>query len=311
VILNPSLTLVKTLEAVPPQMFESLILIILGGCMSEQGKLYLVGTPIGNLSDISPRALEVLGSVDFIAAEDTRVTLKLLSRFNIKKALISCREHNIRQKSAEIAERLMNGESCAVVTDAGMPCISDPGEELVSECAERGIEVIVIPGPSALIAALSVSGLPTERFSFEGFLSINKRSRAERLNEVKDSRATLIFYEAPHKLIYTLKDLLAALGNRKIAVCRELTKIHEEVKRGKIADLLAFYETEKPRGEFVLVVEGKTLEKLPEISISDAVESAMKLLEKGTGTSEMAKQIARQTGHKKSEIYKLINEVRK
>ena len=184
-------------------------------------KLYVVGTPIGNLSDMSPRALEVLRTVNFIAAEDTRVTMKLLTHFGIHNELISCYEHNIREKSEYIANRIAGGESCAIVTDAGMPCISDPGEELVRLCAERGIDVVAVPSPTAAMTAIAISGLPTSRFSFEGFLSVTKKQRTAHLEEIKDYKYTMIFYEAPHKLINTLNDLYDTLGDRRVALCRE------------------------------------------------------------------------------------------
>ena len=193
------------------------------------GILYVVGTPIGNLSDFSPRAVETLAKVDFIAAEDTRVTLKLLNHFDIKKEMVSYYEHNKRQRGEIICQRILNGENCAIVTDAGMPAISDPGEDLVALCYELGIEVQSVPGPTAFATALAISGLPTGRFTFEGFLSVNKKSRREHLEEVKDEKRTMIFYEAPHKLIYTLNDMHKVFGNRNIALVRELTKIHEQV----------------------------------------------------------------------------------
>ncbi len=196
-----------------------------------KGTLYLVGTPIGNLSDISKRALEVLNGVSFIAAEDTRVSLKLLSRFHISKELISYHEHNRKKRGHEIIRRLLEGESCALITDAGMPAISDPGEEVVRLCRENNLPVSVIPGPSALIAALSVSGMFSGRFTFEGFLSTAKKQRKEHLEEIKDFKHTLIFYESPHKLKTTLHDLLEFLGDREITICRELTKVHEELPR--------------------------------------------------------------------------------
>ena len=271
-------------------------------------KLYLVGTPIGNLGDLSPRAVEVLKNADFIAAEDTRVTLKLLTHFGIQKPLVSCYEHNIRRRSEEIIARILNGETCAAVTDAGMPCISDPGEELVRMCAERGIEVVAIPGPTAAMTALAISGLPTGRFSFEGFLSVTKRSRSEQLNEIKDQRQTLIFYEAPHKLKQTLKDLLEALGDRRISLCRELTKVHEEVIRGTISEMIALYESKEPRGEYVLVVEGASAPPQAEETLEDAVNAALELIEAGEKPSEACRQIAAKSAFSKSLIYKGVLE---
>ena len=269
-------------------------------------KLYVVGTPIGNLSDMSPRALEVLESVDFIAAEDTRVTLKLLTHFDIHKPLVSYYEHNLREKGVYIVGRIMNGETCAVVTDAGMPCISDPGEDLVRLCAERGIEVNVVPSPTAAMSALAISGLPTSRFSFEGFLSVTKKQRNAHLDEIKDYKHTLIFYEAPHMLKNTLDDLYSALGNRRISLCRELTKIHEEVLRGTISEMVEYYKDKTPKGEYVLVVEGKTPEEETEGTIEDAVEYARKETENGKKVSEACKEAAKKYGFSKSEIYNAI-----
>lgn len=266
--------------------------------------LYIVGTPIGNLSDFSPRAVETLNKVDFIAAEDTRVSLKLLTHFGIQKPLISYHEHNLRERGEYIIGRIENGESCAIVTDAGMPCISDPGEDLVRLCAERGIEMHVVPSPTAAMSALAISGLSTSRFSFEGFLSVTKKQRQSHLNEIKNFRRTLIFYEAPHKLIYTLEDLLENLGDRRIALCRELTKIHEEVLRGKISEMLEYYKEKSPKGEYVLIVEGATEEEAEqEITLEKACEMAQQLVENGKKASEAAKEIAKLTGFSKSEIY--------
>ncbi len=270
-------------------------------------KLYVVGTPIGNLSDMSPRALEVLSSVDFIAAEDTRVTLKLLTHFGIKKPLISYYEHNLREKGDMIADRIAAGETCAIVTDAGMPCISDPGEDLVRICAGRGIEINVVPSPTAAMSALAISGLPTSRFSFEGFLSVTKKQRKEHLDEIKDYKRTLIFYEAPHKLKNTLEDLLEALGDRRISLCRELTKIHEEVLRGTISDMIKYYEDKPPKGEYVLIVEGAPEKSEDTIyNIEDAAEYARKEIEAGKKASDACKEAAKKFGFNKSEIYSLV-----
>lgn len=266
--------------------------------------LYIVGTPIGNLSDFSPRAVETLNKVDFIAAEDTRVSLKLLTHFGIQKPLISYHEHNLRERGEYIIGRIENGESCAIVTDAGMPCISDPGEDLVRLCAERGIEMHVVPSPTAAMSALAISGLSTSRFSFEGFLSVTKKQRQSHLNEIKNFRRTLIFYEAPHKLIYTLEDLLENFGDRRIALCRELTKIHEEVLRGKISEMLEYYKEKSPKGEYVLIVEGAPEEETEQkITLEKACEMAQQLVENGKKASEAAKEIAKLTGFSKSEIY--------
>ena len=205
------------------------------------GKLYLVGTPIGNLGDMTYRAVETLKNADFICAEDTRVTAKLLNHFEIKKPLVSYHEHNARQAGEGICSRILAGEDAAIVTDAGMPCISDPGEQLVKLCAEKGITVEVVPGPTAAMSAVAISGLDTSRFQFEGFLPVPKKQRHLRLAAVKDSTATLIFYEAPHKLRGTLDDLLSFLGDRKISLCRELTKLHEEVIRTTLSEAVSYY----------------------------------------------------------------------
>lgn len=271
------------------------------------GILYVVGTPIGNLGDLSPRAVEALGSVDFIAAEDTRVTLKLLNHFEIKKPMISYFEHNKRERGDLICDRIENGENCAIVTDAGMPCISDPGEELIKQCAERNIRTIVVPGPSAVISALAVSGLTTGRFTFEGFLSTSKKSRNDHLEQLKSEKRTMIFYEAPHKLAQTLKDMYGAFGDRKISIVREITKIHEEVIRTTLADAVESFGDGSLKGEIVLVLEGKpdNIEE-KEFTLEEAAALANKFLAEGNSTSESAKQAAKITGFKKNEIYKLI-----
>lgn len=267
------------------------------------GTLYVVGTPIGNLSDISERALETLSAVDFIAAEDTRVTLKLLNRFEIKKPLVSFHEHSTRSSMEATVSRLRNGESCAVVTDAGMPCISDPGEELVKLCYENDIAVRVVPGPSAVISALAVSGLSTSRFSFEGFLSVTKKQRFEHLEAVRNYPNTMIFYEAPHKLISTLKDMLECFGDRRIALCRELTKIYEEVIRLTLSQALEYYSNKSPKGEFVLVIEGAAQESSEELTMDEALELVENLIEKGERAIDACKAVAKETGFKKSELY--------
>ncbi len=220
------------------------------------GKLYVVSTPIGNLGDFSPRALETLRSVEFIAAEDTRVGAKLLNHFGIKKPQISYYEHNRRQKGELLARRMEAGESCALITDAGTPAVSDPGTDLVAVCAERGIEVVAVPGCCAAVAALSISGMDCGRFTFEGFLSTNKKSRREHLDELRTEKRTMVFYEAPHKLLRTLADMLEALGDRPVALCREITKLHEEVIRTTLAQAVQRYTEAPPKGEFVLVVGG-------------------------------------------------------
>lgn len=270
------------------------------------GQLTLVGTPIGNLSDFSPRAVEALRACDFIAAEDTRVTLRLLNHFDIKKPLVSYYEQNKRQRGEQICGRLLAGDNGVLVSDAGMPAISDPGEDLVALCAAQGIPVGVVPGPTAMATALTVSGLPTGRFCFEGFLSMNKRSRREHLKELVSERRTMVFYEAPHKLPSTLEDLLTALGDRRIALVRELTKIHEEVIRTTLAAAAARYRQEAPRGEFVLVVEGAPKEEEPASTLEEAVAEARALVEAGLSPSEAAKKAAAETGLKKGDIYRLL-----
>ena len=273
--------------------------------MSICGILYVVGTPIGNLEDMSPRAVRTLGEVDFIAAEDTRVTLKLLNHFDIKKPMISYYEHNKKQKGEIICQRILNGESCAIVTDAGMPCISDPGEELIRQCAEYNIKTVVIPGPSAVISALAVSGLITGRFTFEGFLSVNKKSRKSHLQELANERRTMIFYEAPHKLSQTLKDFYEFFGDRQLSIVREITKIHEEIIRTTTKEAAEKYADGSLKGEIVLVLAGLLQEEVKEeYSLADAVELARQLIEKGEKTSDAAKQAAAVTGFKKNEIYK-------
>lgn len=268
------------------------------------GMLYLVGTPIGNLGDISSRALRVLGEVDFIATEDTRVSVKLLNHYGIKKPLVSYYEHNSRERGREILARLQAGESCALVTDAGMPCISDPGEELVALCAACSVPVTVVPGPSAALSALALSGLPTGRFTFEGFLSVQPGRRRKHLMEIKDEPRTLVFYEAPHKLRATLADLLEALGDRRVALARELTKLHEEVLRLTLSQAVSYYEEKAPRGEYVLVVEGAPPAEPEQISLAEAVELTRRMQDQGVPLSRAAKDVSRRTGHRKGELYK-------
>ena len=274
------------------------------------GKLILVGTPIGNLNDMSPRAVKALEEADFIAAEDTRVTMKLLNHFGIRKPLISYFEHNKRQKGKYIVDRILSGEACVLVSDAGMPAISDPGEELVAQCLEQNVKITVVPGPSAVVSAVAISGLTTGRFTFEGFLSVNRKSRFEHLESVKNESRTMVFYEAPHKLLRTLKDFYKIFGNRKISIVRELTKVHEEVVLTTIKDAIDKYENEPIRGEFVLVVDGKKDSKQSEnITLEMAVEMARRLLNEGYTVSDAAKQVAKKTSLKKSDIYKGILEV--
>ena len=270
------------------------------------GKLYVVGTPIGNLSDFSPRAVETLASVDFIAAEDTRVTLKLLNHFEIKKPMVSYFEHNRRERGEIILERIKSGENCAIVTDAGMPAISDPGEDLVDLCLSNGITVESVPGPTAFATAMAMSGLPSGRFTFEGFLSVNKPSRRAHLEEIVSERRTMVFYEAPHKLTATLKDLYKYLGDRRIALIKELTKIHETVERTTLSEACEKYSAQTPKGEFVIVIEGSTEPKQKEVSLDEAVALAKGLVENGMAINDAAKEIAKETKLKKGDIYKAL-----
>ena len=268
------------------------------------GILYVTGTPIGNLSDLSPRAAQVLGEVDFIAAEDTRVTLKLLNHLGIKKPMVSYYEHNKRERGEIICARLEQGESCAIVTDAGMPCISDPGEDLVKLCAERGVKTVVVPGPSAVVSALAVSGLSTGRFTFEGFWSVNKKSRAEHLQSLLHEKRTMIFYEAPHKLPATLRDFYETFGERRLSIVRELTKIHEEVIRTTTSHAAQSLADGSVKGEIVLVLEGAPEEEKEEYTLETAVKMARRLIADGEKATEAAKQAAAATGFKKNEIYR-------
>lgn len=272
------------------------------------GKLYVVGTPIGNLSDLSPRAVQTLADVDFIAAEDTRVTLKILNHFGIKKEAVSYYEHNKREKGELICARIAAGEDCAIVTDAGMPAISDPGRELVQQCHEKEIQVVSVPGPTAFATALAISGMDTGRFTFEGFLSVSKKSRFEHLDEIKDEKRTMVFYEAPHKLASTLADLYSALGNREIAIVREITKIHEEVIKTTLKDANELYGDGHLKGEMVLIIEGKNQETEQEITLDDAVKKAAALVQSGMTMSRAAKEVAASSPFKKSDIYKELLE---
>ena len=268
------------------------------------GILYLVPTPIGNLGDISQRIAHTLASVDFIAAEDTRVTLKLLNHLELKKPLISYYRHNTEAGGQAVLGRLLAGESCALVTDAGTPAVSDPGEDLVRLCAQSGVEVVAIPGPCALITALSVSGLPTGRFTFEGFLAMNKKNRRAHLEELRQERRTMIFYEAPHKLTATLADLAEVFGpERRISLCRELTKLHEEVRRTTLGEAAAWYEENQPRGEFVLVVEGAAERAGETPTLEQGLERVAQLREEGMSLKDAARQAAKETGLPKNELY--------
>lgn len=267
------------------------------------GKLYLVGTPIGNLGDFSPRAADALREADFIAAEDTRVTLKLLNHFGIRKPMVSYFEHNKYASGAKIFERILAGETCALVTDAGMPAISDPGEELVRMCAEGGVEVLTVPGPSALISALALSALPTGRFCFEGFLSTANKSRREHLESLRSERRTMIFYEAPHKLMRTLEDMKNTFGGeRRISLCRELTKLHEQTLRTDIAGAIEHFTEFPPKGEFVLVIEGAP-EAVSGFSLEEAAELVGKYRAEGLSRKAACKKAAAETGFSANELY--------
>ncbi len=272
------------------------------------GILYIVGTPIGNLSDMSPRAVETLSQVDFIAAEDTRVTVKLLNHFGIKKPMISYFEHNRREKGEVIVGRILSGESCALVTDAGMPAVSDPGEDLVRLCHENSILVSSVPGPTAFATAVAMSGMNVGRFTFEGFLSMNKVSRREHLASIKDEKRTMVFYEAPHKLSATLTDLYNTLGDRDLAIVREITKIHEQVIRTTLKAAAERYAEESLKGEIVLVISGKPDSEEDEVTLADAVALAKVYTSEGLGISMAAKKAAKETGIKKGDIYKELQE---
>lgn len=268
------------------------------------GTLYLVATPIGNLGDFSPRAVETLENADFIAAEDTRVSIKLLNHFNIKKPLVSYHEHNHVTAGQAILSRLLNGESCALVTDAGTPAVSDPGEDLVRLCAENGVTVLAIPGCCAAVNALAVSGLPTGRFTFEGFLTVNKKSRREHLESLRGERRTMIFHEAPHKLAGTLADLRDTFGpHRRIALCRELTKLHEETRRTTLGEAADYYAANPPKGEFVLVVAGAQEAPGTAVSLEEGVEQVLALREQGMRLKDAAREVAEHTGLSKNELY--------
>ena len=274
------------------------------------GTLYVVATPIGNLADISERALKVLGGVDFVAAEDTRNTLRLLTHFGISATLVSYHEHNKYEKGSEIVSRLQSGQSCALVTDAGTPAISDPGEDLVALCAENGVPVTSVPGACAMITALTLSGLPTKRFVFEGFLPVQKKERRERLATLCHETRTFVLHEAPHKLRTTLDDLSKHLGgDRRISLCREMTKLNEEVLRMTLAEAVAYYETHEPRGEYVLVIEGGSGEKntnanpLGEVS---ARERVAYYIESGMSKKDAMRTAAQECGLSKNELYALM-----
>ena len=277
--------------------------------ITQKGTLYLVGTPIGNLSDISERALKVLSEVDFIAAEDTRNSGRLLSYFGIKKPMMSYFEHNKRERGEMIVERIIAGEACALITDAGMPAISDPGEDIVRICAEKGVPVSVVPGPCAAVCALAMSGLFTGKFVFEGFLSTANNERREALEALKNETKTIIFYEAPHKLRATLADLKKVFGNRKISLCRELTKLNEEVLRMTLDGAIAYYEENQPRGEYVLIMEGASKEEQKANAFwanMDEMQHVQYYLDSGMGKSDAIKAAAKDRGVGKSDIYNIV-----
>lgn len=276
--------------------------------MSDFGKLSVVGTPIGNFSDFSPRGIETLEKADFIACEDTRVSAKLLGKFGIKKPLLSYYKPKEQEKSEKIIELLLEGKNIALISDAGMPCISDPGYILVKKCSEIGIFVEAIPGCSAAVSAVAVSGIDAARFVFEGFLPVGKKERAERLDEIKGLSHAVVFYEAPHKLKQTLADLAEFFGgDRNAAICRELTKLHEETIRGTLGELVSYFNSNEPRGEFVIVVEGKA-KKRETLSLDEAVEIARKLIENGEKPNAASKQAAELSGISKREIYSALLE---
>jgi len=272
--------------------------------MSEHkpGKLYVVATPIGNLGDFSPRAIETLETVDFIAAEDTRVGAKLLNKFEIKKPQVSYFEHNRKTKGDYILSRILAGESCAIITDAGTPAISDPGVDLVDLCAQNGVEVVAVPGCSAVVAALSISGMACGRFTFEGFLPVPKKERRAHLEEVKHEKRTMVFYEAPHKLERTLADMLECWGDRPIALCREITKLHEECFRTTLSAAVEHYAQHPPRGEFVLVIGGCT-EEAPPVESADLLAQVEALVTGGMPLMAAVKQVAKEHGASKNKLY--------
>lgn len=273
------------------------------------GKLYLVPTPIGNLKDITLRALEVLKFVDIVAAEDTRQTLKLLNHFEIKKSLMSYHKHNEQEKSEDIIELLKEGHNIAIVTDAGTPGISDPGAVIVKKCINENIDFEVLPGATAITTALVYSGLDTTKFLFRGFIPRENKERKILLNEIKDVKESIILYESPYRVVSTLETLLEYLGNRNVAICRELTKLHEEVKRGKIDELIDHFKNTAPKGEFVLVIEGKqqehidreNKEKWENLSIKDHI---LNVMESGISKKEAIKYVAKERGLSKNEVYK-------
>ena len=268
--------------------------------------LYVVATPIGNLSDLSPRAVEVLKSVDFVAAEDTRNSGILLKYFGIKKPLVSYHEHNVSKRGGEIVEKLLQGQTCALVSDAGMPAVSDPGEVLVRQCHENGLRVSAIPGPCAVVTALAMSGISTKRFCFEGFLSTAYNSRMKHLNSLVDEKRTIVIYEAPHKLRGTLDDILLVLGDRKISLVREISKKYEEVLLTTLSDAVAYYKENEPRGEFVLVIEGAPEKNDAEISEEDIRKAFADAVSEGMTKSAASAAVAKQFGLLRRDVYDMF-----
>lgn len=268
------------------------------------GTLYLVPTPIGNLGDISKRMADTLAQVDFVAAEDTRVSLKLLNHLDIKKPMLSYHRHNTQTGGPQVLARLRAGENGALVTDAGMPAISDPGEELVAQCVEEGIPVVALPGPCALVTALAVSGQPTGRFTFEGFLAMNKKNRRAHLESLRGEERTMIFYEAPHKLAATLEDLAQVFGgDRPVSLCRELTKLHEEVLRTTLGQAAGYYRNTPPKGEFVLVVRGAQPQAEQEATLEDGLALVERLREEGLSLRDAVKRAAKELGLSRNQLY--------
>ena len=271
------------------------------------GILYLVPTPIGNLGDISQRMAQTLAEADFIAAEDTRVSIKLLNHLGLKKPMLTYHRHNTETGGQAVLDRLLAGEDCALVTDAGMPAISDPGEELVARCAQQGIPVVTIPGPCALVTALTASGQPTGRFTFEGFLAMNKKNRRAHLDALRDEERTMIFYEAPHKLQATLKDLCQTFGpDRPVSLCRELTKLHEEIRRTTLGEAEEYYRENPPKGEFVLVVRGAPPKREAEATLEDGQALVEELMAQGTSQRDAVKQAAKTLGLSRNQLYDAV-----
>ena len=271
------------------------------------GTLYLVPTPIGNLGDISQRLAQTLAEADFIAAEDTRVSIKLLNHLGLKKPMLTYHRHNTETGGQAVLDRLLAGENCALVTDAGMPAISDPGEELVARCAQQSIPVVTIPGPCALVTALAASGQPTGRFTFEGFLAMNKKNRRAHLDALREEERTMIFYEAPHKLQATLKDLCQTFGaDRPVSLCRELTKLHEEIRRTTLGQAEEYYRENQPKGEFVLVVRGAPPKQEEEATLEDGQALVEELIAQGTSQRDAVKQAAKTLGLSRNQLYDAV-----